>query len=114
MNLNRLIRDTLTPLGVPVSFANYNLTADTYIVFIEYNQASRMNADDEELLTKHFFQVDVFSKGNYLQLVKDVKQRMKEAGFGRMFESETYEEEMKMYRKILRFNYEPKIGETYP
>lgn len=111
MSLNKLIRDTLSPLGVPVAFANYNQTADAYIVFIEYNQASRLNADDKELITKHFFQVDIFSKGNYLQLVNDVKERMKEAGFGRMFESETYDEDMRMYRKILRFNYETKIKE---
>lgn len=110
MNLNRLIMDTLKPLGVPVSFGTYNQTADTYIVFIEYNQAPRMNADDEEIITKHFFQVDVFSRGNYLQLVKDVKQRMKEAGFGRMFESETYDADMKMFRKILRFNYDTPIN----
>lgn len=111
MSLNKLIRDTLSPLGVPVAFANYNQTADTYIVFIEYNQAPRLNADDQEVITKHFFQVDIFSKGNYLQLVEDVKERMKQAGFSRMFESETYEEEMKMFRKILRFNYDTKIRE---
>lgn len=111
MSLNKLIRDTLSPLGVPVAFANYNQTAETYIVFIEYNQAPRLNADDQEVITKHFFQVDIFSKGNYLQLVEDVKERMKQAGFSRMFESETYEEEMKMFRKILRFNYDTKIRE---
>lgn len=113
MSLNKLIRDTLSPLGVPVAFANYNQTADTYIVFIEYNQASRMNADDQEVITKHFFQVDVFSKSNYLQLVEELKERMKQAGFNRMFESETYEEDMRMYRKILRFNYETKIKEDF-
>lgn len=111
MNLNKLIMDTLKPLGVPVAFANYNQTANTYIVFVEYNQASRMNADNEEIITKHFFQMDVFSTGNYLQLVKDVKRLMKEEGFGRMFESETYDADMKMFRKILRFNYENTIGE---
>ena len=110
MNLNRLIMDTLKPLGVPVAFGNYNQTADTNIVFVEYNQASRMNANDDEIITKHFFQMDVFSTGNYLQLVKDVKRLMKEAGFGRMFESETYDTDMKMFRKILRFNYENEIG----
>jgi len=109
--MNKLIIDTLKPLGIPVSFMNYNNTADTYIVFLEYNQASRMNADDVELITKHFFQVDVFSSGNYLQLVKDVKSSMKKAGFGRMFESETYDDDMKKFRKILRFNYENNIEE---
>lgn len=113
MSVDRLIRETLNPLGVPVAKANYNQTADTYIVFLEYNQASRMNADDEEVITKHFYQVDVFSKGNYNQLVDDVKERMKEVGFSRMFESETYDEDMRMYRKILRFNYESKIKEEY-
>lgn len=111
MNLNKLIMDTLTPLGVPVSFARYNNVADTYIVFLEYNQASRMNADDVEVITKHFFQVDVFSGGNYLQLVNDVRRLMKDAGFGRMFESETYDDDMKKFRKIMRFNYERYIRE---
>lgn len=111
MNVNRLIMDTLKPLGYPISQAKYNQTADTYIVFVEYNQAPRMNADDKELITKHFFQVDVFSKVNYLQLVNDVKKLMKKAGFGRMFESETYDTDMKRYRKIIRFNYETDIGE---
>ena len=84
---------------------NYNNTASTYIVFTEYNQASFLNADDDEQFTKHFYQVDVFSNGNYLELVKDVKRLMKQAGFGRMFESETYDEDMKKFRKIIRFSY---------
>lgn len=111
MNVNKLIMDTLKPLGYPVASMRYNNTADTYIVFLEYNQASRINADDVEIMTKHFYQVDVFSSGNYLQLVKDVKKLMKEAGFGRMFESETYDDDMKKFRKILRFNYETTIEE---
>lgn len=109
--MNKLIMDTLRPLGVPVAFANYNQTADTYIVFIEYNQAPRLNADDKEIVTKHFFQVDVFSSVSYLQLVEEVKQRMRDAGFSRMFESETYDDDMKKFRKILRFNYDTPIKE---
>ncbi|MFB4258971.1 hypothetical protein ACE106_07395 [Shouchella clausii] len=111
MSLNQLIIDTLSPLGVPVSFARYNLTADTYIVFVIYNEAPRMMADDGEIITKYFVQMDVFSKGNYLQLCKDVKRLLKEKGFGRMFESETYDEDLKMFRRIIRLNYENKIGE---
>jgi predicted NAD-dependent protein-ADP-ribosyltransferase YbiA (DUF1768 family) len=104
--MNKLIIDTLKPIGVPVSFLRYNNTADTYIVFYEYHQASFINADDEEQSTKHFYQVDVFSKdATYLTVVKEVKARMKSAGFGRMFESETFDDDMKKFRKILRFSY---------
>lgn len=105
MNLNKLIVDTLNPLGIPVAFGSYNNPADRYIAFVEYNQASEMNVDDEEYITKHFFQVDVFSKDDYTDLVNQVRKRMKNAGFGRMFESETYEIDMQMFRKIFRFNY---------
>lgn len=105
MSLNKLIMDTLKPLGVPVAFLNYNQTASTYIVFSEYNQTSALNADNEEKNTKHFIQMDVFSSGDYLDLVKEVKTRMKQVGFGRMFESETYDVDMKKFRKILRFSY---------
>jgi len=105
VSLNGLIIDTLKPLNVPVSFASYNQTADTYIVFLEYNQKSWLIADDEEKQTEHLFQVDVFSKGNYLDLVKEMKKLLKEIGFRRTFETETYEDEMKRFRKILRFAY---------
>lgn len=105
MNVNRLIMDTLSDLDVPVSQSRYNLSADTYVVFNEYHQAPFVNADDEEQSTKHFYQVDVFSAGNYLQLVADVKAKLKAAGFSRMFESETYDDDMRKYRKILRFHY---------
>jgi hypothetical protein len=105
MSVKQLILDTLSPLGVPVSFATYDSLEPTYIVFLEYNQAPLLNADDEEMYTKHFYQMDVFSDGNYTQLVKDVKNLMKSVGFGRMFESETYDPDLKKYRKIIRFSY---------
>lgn len=111
MSLNKLIMDTLSPLGVPVAFANYNNTADTYIVFVIYNEAPEMSADDVEIITKYFIQMDVFSSGNLINLVKEVKKRMKEAGFGRMFASQTYDADMKKFREIIRFNYEPNIEE---
>jgi|SRR5690625_7509697 len=111
MNLNKIIRDTLKPLGYPVAKLRYNQKADTYIVFMEYNQAPRMNADDMEMVTKHFYQVDVFSKGDFTDLVNNVRKEFNKVGFKRMFESETYDEDMNMYRSIMRFNYETIKGE---
>lgn len=105
MSVNKLIMDTLEPLNVPVSSGVYNQTADTYIVFLEYDQSGALFADDEEKKTGHLFQVDVFSKGNYLKLVKELKKLLKKEGFRRKFETETYEEEMKRFRKTLRFTY---------
>lgn len=103
--MNQLIESTLESLGVPVYFMNYSGSASTYVVYQEYNQAPSLNADDEEVFTKFFYQIDVFSSGNYIQLVKDLKQLMKEAGFKRTFEASEYITEISKYRKILRFSY---------
>jgi len=110
-SLNKIIMDTLKPLNVPVASMRYNNTADTYIVFLTYNEAAEMNADDVEIITKYFIQVDVFSSGNFINLVKEVEKRLKSAGFGRMFASETYDDDMNKFRKIMRFNYETTIEE---
>ena len=104
MSVDKLVKDTLEALA-PTSQGTYTGNESTYIIFNEYNQSPWLSADDEEKWTKHFYQVDVFSSGNFNKLVKQAKKEMKKVGFGRMFESGTYESEMKMYRRIIRFSY---------
>ncbi|WP_099157272.1 hypothetical protein [Virgibacillus ndiopensis] len=105
MSQNKLIMDTLSPLNVPVSPMTSDNSADEYIIFTEYNESSMLNANDDEVSTRDFVQVDVFSNGDFTNLVKQVKQAMKQAGFGRIFQSESYEKDMQKYRKIIRFSY---------
>jgi thiamine pyrophosphate-dependent acetolactate synthase large subunit-like protein len=105
MSIKKILRDALLPIGVPVSAISSNNTADEYIVFNEYNQASALNADDDELSTKHFYQVDVYTKGDFTDIVAEVETRLKAASFKRMFSSETYDSDAQKYRKILRFSY---------
>lgn len=109
MSLNALIIQTLTPLGVPVGF--HTLTAqekasdpDTYIIFREYNQNGALHADDKEIISEHFIQVDIWSKVNYLSLAKQVKDRLIEIGFIRTMETEMYDSELELYQKVFRFS----------
>ncbi|MET3507035.1 tail completion protein gp17 [Halalkalibacter oceani] len=103
--MNQLVLSILEPLGVPVAFQTYTGDKTTYITFFEYNQQGALSADDEEIKTVHSLQVDVWSQGNYVQLVKDVKNAMKQAGFIRAFETEFYEDDTDYYHKVIRFNY---------
>ncbi|MDX1769885.1 MAG: hypothetical protein R3328_00020 [Planococcaceae bacterium] len=105
MSLNSLIMNTLSPTNVPVDFLKYKGTATTYITFFEYNQQGVVFGDDEELNTRHSFQVDVWSKGNYIALVEQVKTLLKEIGFIRNSETEFYENDTEIYHKVLRFYY---------
>lgn len=104
--MNKLIISTLKPLGIPVSFQYYNGLETTYITFFCYNDQVELYADDEELATGYYIQLDVFSKGKYLEIVKQVNKLMKDVGFiKRPSGPELYEEGTKLYHKPLRFFY---------
>jgi len=105
MSLNSLIINTLAPTNVPVELLTYEGAATTYITFFEYNEQGALHGDDEELNTRHSLQVDVWSKGNYITLVKQVKALLKEIGFTRNFQTEFYEKDTQIYHKVLRFYY---------
>lgn len=105
MNLNKLIIDTLKPLNIPVSFQIYAGTATTYITFIEYLQQGEFFSEDDEELTGHYVQVDVWSKSDYTSIVKQVKELLENVGFKRTNEVDLYESDTKFFHKGIRFFY---------
>lgn len=102
MSIKSLIISTLEPLA-PVAFHEYTGTESTYITFFEYNQRGDLFVDNEEQITLHSIQIDIFSKGNIETLTTQVKEALKEKGFRRMSEMEMYESETKTFRKSLSF-----------
>ena len=109
MNINQLILNILKDVGAPVAYLNYSGDERTYIRFFEYDQSAALEAEDDELYGSHNIQIDIFSSGNYLALVKKVKQMMKQAKFKKSFETEMFEDDTKLYHKVLRFYF---ISET--
>lgn len=105
MSINKLIIDTLQPLGAPVEFETYEGEADPYITFFEYLQQGESFCDDEESATGHYIQIDVWSKGNYINIVEQIKKLLKQVGFKRKYETELYESDTKIYHKVIRFFY---------
>ena len=100
--MNKLIIDTLKPLNIPVSFQTYSGTAPIYITFFEYLAQGESYCDDEEKVEGHYLQIDVWSKGNYNSIVKQTKELLRNAGFRRTFETELFEEDTKIYHKVIR------------
>lgn len=104
--MNKLIKDTLSPLGIPVSLQYYNGSETTYITFFSYLDKGELYADDEEVATGNYIQIDIFSKGNYTNIVKQVIKLMKKAGFIKKPSGpELFEDDTKIYHKPLRFFY---------
>lgn len=103
--INQLIINTLKPLNIPVVFQKYTGKAETYITFHEYLTAGEEYEDDEEILTAHYIQVDLWSKVDYTALVKEVKRLLINVGFKRINEVDLYEDDTKIYHKGLKFYY---------
>ncbi|MGM8213569.1 hypothetical protein ACLIBH_12400 [Virgibacillus sp. W0430] len=100
--MNKKIFDALNPLGKEVAFEDYTGSDDTYIRFFFLPQV-QFDSDDEEQYITHYVQLDLFTKWDYIQLTKDIKDAMKQAGFKKNFEDQRYETDTKFYHKILRF-----------
>lgn len=112
MSLNSLVINTLKPTNTLVRFQSLwdtDGSPKTYILFFDANTRGSHHGDDRELSTEHLIQVDIYNKGDYTNLVKQVKDLMIDAGFRRQMETESYENDTKYYHKTIRFLYEEEI-----
>lgn len=103
--INKIIIDTLKPINIPVSFQRYTGKAKTYITFHEYFTSGEEYEDDFEFYTGHYIQVDIWSKEDYTDIVKEVKEKLENIGFKRLNEADLYESDTEIYHKALRFFY---------
>ncbi|MBY6758638.1 hypothetical protein HYH82_15200 [Clostridium botulinum] len=105
MRINKLIIDTLKPLSVPTRFQMYEGKEETYITFFCYNEQGECFADDIEIATGFYMQVDIWSKGNVEKLKESVIDLLRQAGFKRKNGQDLYEPDTKIFHKCLRFFY---------
>ena len=77
--------------------------------YVEYeilNEQGTLYAENDVIVTGYSVQVDVFTKGSYTSIVKNIKEVMIENGFRREFGGSMYEDKAKLFHYVLRFNYE--------
>lgn len=104
--MNNLILTTLKPLvNNQVGFLKYSGTATTYITFFEILQQGQAYADNTEIATSRNYQIDIFTKGSYTELAKQVIAALKAVGFKRSTENDLYEPDTGYYHKVIRLNY---------
>lgn len=108
MSLNKDILTALSYLNIPVAFQTYSGKADTYITFFTYLEKPELHADDEEEIGGNYIQLDLWSKEDYTDLVKEVHNLLKQAGFIKLNFYDLYEKDLKVYHKVMRYRREEK------
>lgn len=102
MITNKTIKDLLSPIAPAFwSVKDQDSTAETYIIYSWINESGKTFADNNEKITSHILQVDVYSKGSVDAMVRDVKSRLRSIGFWRTSEIPFYNETTKVVRKSL-------------
>ncbi|MGE7020414.1 hypothetical protein [Solibacillus cecembensis] len=75
-----------------------------YITFLEVTSSAALEAADREFETKRLIQVNVWSKGNYYQLVEDVKKLLESADYERTLEYDNPKSDGDShFNKVLQF-----------
>lgn len=113
MTNNELIMEALngieTQAGVkiPVSFMVYKGDQSEYITFQEVDKFPRLMCDDECEYSAPRYDIDIYSKKNFLSIFQEVKERMTNAGWTWIEDSEDmYEADTKYFHKVATFEIE--------
>jgi hypothetical protein len=73
------------------------------ITFFVYNELGELFADNREIKTGYYIQVDVWSKDNYNTIVNEVMKSMTQAGYRRTSSIDLCENDTQIYHKAIRF-----------
>lgn len=93
--------------SVPNALMYYNGEANTFIVYSSSMERVGLSGDDLPQQLVEAWDIDVYSKSNYLELAKEVKKAMIAAGWVyKGSGSDTYDEQTKMYHRLLEFEIE--------
>lgn len=96
--------------SIPVEHLRYKGKSKTYVTWTLLNESSGLNGDDEPLYSVCPVDIDVFSDGNYLDIVKEIKKAMKDSNWVWVEDSsEMYEEDTELYHRTITFEKERMI-----
>ena len=92
--------------AIPVSFLRYTGKATTYITYQEIQDDTSFSADDDLQAYVTYYDFDIYSKGNYLNIIESVKEILKANDWRyqpSMTSQDLYEDDTGYYHKTLCF-----------
>ena len=93
--------------SIPVSHLRYKGKSKTFVTWTIINEVPSLSCDDDYLYSVVQVDIDVFSEGNYLDIIKEVKRLMKENKWMWVEDSpEMFEDDTELYHKTITFEKE--------
>lgn len=96
--------------SIPVKHLRYKGEEKTFVTWTMLPESPALSGDDEPLYSVAQVDIDVFSDGNYLDIIKEIKKLMKNNQWLWTEDSqEMYEEDTELYHKTITFEKERMI-----
>ena len=106
MNVDSTLKALLDKLGVPVARLKYTGRAACFIVYQLVVGRDTFFSDDEEGAQEFTYQVHVYSKSDYFDLLQRLKTALKAAWFyGITIDAEVYEQDTGYYHVPVEIKY---------
>ena len=108
----KAILDTimLDEKAIPNALLHFDGESDTFILYSPSNESIALAGDDIPLALVEGWDIDVYSKNNYIELSKAIKKAFIYAGWVyRGSGVDTYDEATKLYHRLMEFS---KEGDT--
>ena len=109
--MNELIKSifnnfTVDGVKIPVKFLKYEGHDEPYVTYMQQDADNSYSGDDELLGYVDYYDFDVYSKGNYTNIIEELKRILKENGFvwqPSRSSQDFYENDTGYYHKTLNF-----------
>lgn len=109
--MNELIQSifenfTVDGVRIPVKFLRYEGHDEPYVTYMQQDADNSLSGDDDLLGYVDYYDFDVYSKGNYTKIIKELKQILKDNGFvwqPSRSSQDMYETDTGYYHKTLNF-----------
>ena len=110
VNIKKLMKDTLNDNEIlnltgdkKVYFLHANSPKPPYVEYEIFDENGEEWAENKEIATNYYVQVDIFSKNDYTDLENKIKEIMTNAGFNRSMCADLYENDTQLFHKAMRF-----------
>ena len=109
--MNELIKSilanfTVNGITIPVSFMFYEGHGEPYVTYMQQDADGALRGDDELLGYVDYYDFDVYSRGNYLDIIESLKEILKDNGFVWLpsrSSQDFFETDTDYYHKTLNF-----------
>lgn len=97
-------------IKIPIAFIKYFGKSETYLTYQSIGNDPTLASDDITKYSLDAIDIDIYTKGNYLKIIKEIKNKMLENDFVWDGDSpDMYEQDTGYYHKTISFLKERKV-----